>query len=1045
MDGRALTMRRRVDRSNARRSAGRSRWPALLGLLACLAVPAWPSRTPAQGPSALAPQARVKDVELVLPEGDDRAAAAALLTLRAGDPVSTLALRATVQRLYQTGRYRNVVIRARPAAAPAGDTGEWVSLTVEAEAQRRIARVSVRSVGPSALPEDALRSAARLNPGDPFDDADLEAATARVRVTLARKGYRQPRIDAAVRGGNSVSVDLSVECGPPPRVRAVRAQGDAGRASGALARLTSRPGAVLDLDQLEEDARSLRAALHADGFRRVRVAAPEVEEQGGEAVVTFPVTLGPRMELVFRGNAALSRDALERQMGLDPELPLDVNALDAAVERLRTFYRAHGYAAARVEVEEVPRGNELAVVFRIAEGSRYRLAEVRFEGSQDHPPSWLRARMLAHMAEDQPVSDSHEADAVRLVAASFPGVRARPVGPPSLPVGEYYDEASWERAADATAEDLRGEGYLESISLGTSAALDAMRRTVEVVVRFREGPRTTVESVRFEGNRALSLDDLEPQPRLAPGDPLVWARVEEIRTAVLRRYASRGRIFARLDTEVQMDGERHTAAVRYRIEEGPEVHVGRILITGSRRTRPDLIRGNVELREGALFDPEAAARSQTALLDTGVFRSVSLRLQDPDLPQESKDVTIDVVERPYASLTQALGFSIANGPRATLEYVRPNVLGRALELSVRGKINYPTNAFNTRPDLVGRSPSDRVEGQFDVGLRTARLPLLPFRAGGRTNVIGEVVHRPAYNLKRVSWANGLDVGVTSRATFSLQYEVEVDSIDRTGAVGPLTQVDVERLRFDEGTTTLHALRPSFALDHRDNSAHPQRGWLVSGWVEYEHSLGGPGRDKVLGLLPHSDIHTNLLKASALLSGYVPLGGHAVLALSARAGQVFPLDSRSRTVIPRRFFLGGASTLRGFAEEELIEQDVRPQLAREARACATSLTGQGCTDRGRRIAGGETPVSEGGEAFLLGKVELRLPVSGRFELGLFFDAGNLWLDPQLVDARKLRPCAGVGARFVTPIGPAALDLGFNLDRDRDINEAVFAPHFTIGLF
>jgi len=1031
---------RRRDRAGRAR-AGRA---ALLRALVMAALSTGAATAAAQEAAGTPARPRVSAVEWVLPAGDDRDAAAALLTLGPGDAVSPLALRTSVQRLYRTGRYRNVILRTRPAPPPAGERGAWVELTVEAQPQRRIARVSVRSVGPSALPDDALRAAARLVPGDPFDDADLDAAAARVRVALGRKGYPGPHIEARARGETSVTVDLAISRGEPLRIRSVRAEGDAGPATSALAGLETRPGAVLDRDQLTDDVRELRTALHRAGYRRARVGAPTVEEEGGEATVIFPVAVGQRMPLVFRGNAALRSDVLERQMGLEPDQPLDVNALDAAVDRLRAFYRGHGYAAARIDVEEVPRGRDLAVVFRIVEGPRHRLAAIRFEGATAHSEAWLRARLVAHLAEDQPRIETPEADAARLLAASL-AIHARPLGPPPLPAGQYYDESSWDRAADRIADELRGEGYLKAISLGTSVVLDGAHRTVEVTVRFLEGPRTTVRSVELEGNQALSLSQLQPLPRLAPGDPLRWARVEEIRSAILRRYAARGRVFARVNARVEPEADDHTASVRYRIEEGPEVHVARILVTGNRRTREDLVRGNLELREGTVYDPEAAARSQTALLDTGVFRSVSLRLQDPDVPQPSKDVVVDLVERPYATLTQALGYSIANGPRAMLEYIRPNLFGRALELSLRGKVNYPTNTFGLRPDLEGRKPGDRVEGQGDVGIRTSRLPFLPFRAGGRVDLIGEVVHRPAYNLRRVSWVSGIDVGVTSRATFSLQYEVEVDTIDRTGAVGPLTQVDLERLRFDEGTTTLNALRPSFSLDYRDNSTHPHGGWFLSGWMEYEGSLEAPGRSKVLWVLPNSDIHTNLLKVSGLLSGYVPLGGHVVLALSARAGQVFPLDSRSRTIIPRRFFLGGASSLRGFGEEQLVQADVRPQLAAEGRQCATSPTGEGCTERGRRIADGDTPVSEGGEAFLLGKAELRLPVTGRFELGLFFDAGNLWLDPKRVNARALRPCAGVGARFVTPIGPAALDLGFNLAPDQQINEAVFAPHFTIGLF
>jgi outer membrane protein assembly factor BamA len=301
-------------------------------------------------------------------------------------------------------------------------------------------------------------------------------------------------------------------------------------------------------------------------------------------------------------------------------------------------------------------------------------------------------------------------------------------------------------------------------------------------------------------------------------------------------------------------------------------------------------------------------------------------------------------------------------------------------------------------------------------------------------------------MSSASFITGLDSGITSRVSSSLQWELEVDDIQRTGTETNLTQVDVERLRFDEGITTLHALREVFTVDLRDNSAHPHHGFLGTLTAEYAHSLGGPGEpDPLLGILPSSGIHTNMLKFSGTLSGYVPLGGQAVLALSVRAGRVFALDSRSRTIEPRRFFLGGASTLRGYGEEALIQADVRNRLAAEAALCATSPTGAGCTDRGRAIVNGQMPVSEGGEAFVLGKAEARLPVAGRVELGLFFEGGNLWLDPNNLTVRDLRPNAGVGLRFVTPIGPAALDLGFNLNPDKRINEDTFAPHFTIGLF
>jgi outer membrane protein assembly complex protein YaeT len=564
-----------------------------------------------------------------------------------------------------------------------------------------------------------------------------------------------------------------------------------------------------------------------------------------------------------------------------------------------------------------------------------------------------------------------------------------------------------------------------------------------VALRFREGPRTHIESIAFEGNAALTLAALAREARVAPGEPLAFEKVEETRAAILRRYLARGYLYARVEARETLDRERHLAALRFVVDEGPQVRIGRIVVTGNRRTRESVVRGALSVSEGDVYDPERIARSQAALLRLGVFRSVGLRVQDPEVPQETKDLAVECAERPWASLSQGVGFSIANGPRAIVEFGQPNLLGRALDLTARGKVNYPLDEF--RPDLVGKSTEDRLEGRVDVGLRAPGLSLLALPTGARIDVIGEILHRKAYDLRRVTGVTGFDVGVTSRTSFSLQYELEVDQIDKTPSVGFITLADFERLRFDEGVTTLHALRPSVSLDYRDNSAHPRRGWFASAAVEWARSLGGPQERLLFGALPGSDIHTNMVKASATTSGYLPIGTATVLALSLRGGRVFPLDGRSRTVIPRRFFLGGATTMRGYGEEEMIPQDIRAALAAEANHCAASLTKVGCSDRGDRVAGGSRPVSEGGEAFLLGKAELRIRLRGSLEGGLFADVGNLWLDPLAYRFVDLRANVGFGIRFVTPIGPAALDVGFNVTPDKELNERIVAPHFTIGLF
>ncbi len=1024
--------------------------------LPALALVVTAAAASAQGHARAAPP-RATSVELRLPPGDDARAAAALVAIAAGDPVSVDALRRTVQRLFQTGRYRNVVVREAPAVAPPGAAGTWVRVVVEALPVRVLQAVDVRVDGTSPLDAAAIIAAARLSQGQPFDDGDLEPAAARVRASLARKGWRASEVAASAEGDRPVA-RLTVRPGEPVRVATIALGGDPGPAAASLeAALRTRAGAPLDEDVLDADVRALRAALHAGGYRRSRVSPPVVRIEGTRADVRIPVDAGPRLAFFFRGNEEVPSDALARQLGFEEGLPVDVPAVAAAADRLQAFYSARGYAAVRVEAEELRRGRDLAVVFHVDEGRRYRLGAVSFEGASFRREAWLRERLAAILDSEAGGPDEADGDAARALALSIPGARPLRTPPPSFAPHETWEEEAWARAAERLVDGYRADGFLEAVYLGSSVLLDAHNRTVDVTLRLREGPRTRVDSIAFEGNEAVPIAELARLARLAPGDPLAFERVEETRAAILRVYLARGYLYARVEahedlgerqtrardrSQGELLRERHLAVVRFIVAEGPRVRVGRIMVNGNRRTRDEVVRGALAIAEGDFYDPEAVARSQAALLRLGVFRSVGLRIHDPEVPQETKDVEVEVAERPWATLSQGVGFSIANGPRAFVEYGQPNLLGRALDLSARGRVNYPLDAF--RPDLVGKSPSERIEGRADVAVRAPAVEIRSFAAAGRAAVIGELLHRRAYELRRITGVTGVDVGLTSRSTFSLQYELEVDRIDKSSEVGFLTQADLERLRFDEGVTTLHAVRPTLSFDHRDNSAHPRRGWLATTSFEYARSLGPSDGRMLFGLLPGSDIHTNMLKLSGTASGYLPLGTSTVVALSLRGGRVFPLDSTSRTIIPRRFFLGGAATMRGYAEEEMIQQDVRDVLASEARLCATSATGVGCTDRGRRIAWGERPVSEGGEAFLLAKAELRLRLRGSLEAGLFVDLGNVWLDPEKISL-DLRTNAGFGLRFVTPIGPAALDIGFNLTPDRAINERIAAPHFTIGLF
>ena len=108
-------------------------------------------------------------------------------------------------------------------------------------------------------------------------------------------------------------------------------------------------------------------------------------------------------------------------------------------------------------------------------------------------------------------------------------------------------------------------------------------------------------------------------------------------------------------------------------------------------------------------------------------------------------------------------------PRAFVEYGQPNLLGRALEFAARTKVNYPLSEL--RSEVDERSGLDRLEGRADVGLRSANLAAFAFPAGVRGDLIGEILHRDAYDLRRGTIVTGLDFGTGSsreHAVWALQ-------------------------------------------------------------------------------------------------------------------------------------------------------------------------------------------------------------------------------------------------------------------------------------
>jgi outer membrane protein insertion porin family len=206
------------------------------------------------------------------------------------------------------------------------------------------------------------------------------------------------------------------------------------------------------------------------------------------------------------------------------------------------------------------------------------------------------------------------------------------------------------------------------------------------------------------------------------------------------------------------------------------------------------------------------------------------------------------------------------------------------------------------------------------------------------------------------------------------------------------QPDVDEALLPD-TETIGSLTPSVSLDQRDDPFLTTTGtyFLVRDKLSRQSFGGDTDFDRV-----EADART-----------FRPLGSSIVVAGAFRIGYA---QAHGGTQLPvgERFYVGGASTHRGFREMELGPK-------------------------------GDDGSSLGGESYLLANVELRTPLLGPVEGGLFLDVGNAWLGR--IEVSDLRWAAGAGLRLKTPVGPLRVDMGYLIDRREGESRTVF--HVALG--
>jgi outer membrane protein insertion porin family len=747
---------------------------------------------------------------------------------------------------------------------------------------------------------------------------------------------------------------------------------------------------------VDEDVRS----LYATGFfYNIQVTANDTP---AGIVLTYKVQGKPRLTAIkFQGNTRFKDSKLLKTISSKPGDMLDERKLFTDTQDILKLYQKKGYP--RTEVKYVlnidePAGRGTATI-QITESPKVKILEVDFFGANAFPQKKLRKviKTRKHWWLSWLTGSGHLKD-------------------------DVFDEDK-----EKLVTFYREKGYID-FEIKDIKFVNPTPRTMVIQFTIYEGTQYKVGSVKFTGNKLFSTAEIaaglkamhERSRSKAPigtnglpmdvGSVFTAEGLTKDMDAVSDLYGAKGYIDVRpssrnLNIVKVPNTERGTMDLEIQLEEGQQSYIEKIQIKGNTKTKDRVVRRELAVSPGELFDMVRVKLSKARLENLGYFERVDTRPEPSDAGPNRKDLIIDVEEKTTGHVSMGAGFSTVDSIVGTAEYnesnfnlshpfeppwfrgggqkfrlratigtvrqdyeltfIEPWFLDRKLQLSFDAY--YRDYAFLSPNDIF-----DETRGGARVGLESALF--------GNENLRGGV----NYTLDEVG------INMTSEAIPPLLLPQGVPGsgvptlVETPGNVPP-------DIRSQMGSHLESSVGTSLAYDTRNSVKLPDKGQRSMLTLQL---YGGPmGGDE--------SFYKVELQHVRYFRGFVK--GH-VLEIGGRAGVVESYSSSPDVPFFERYYLGGPYSLRGYRYHYVSP---RQPLYNE-------------------------PV--GGDTFWFGSAEYSIPIFEQekgigVRFALFYDIGSVGAAPYNFNATGYDDNWGLGIRLNLPIGPLRLDYGVPIRNDK----------------
>jgi outer membrane protein assembly complex protein YaeT len=948
----------------------------------------------------------VKAVEL--PSVRDATRLLQLLPQKSGEPLDRDQVRESIRILFATGRFADIQAEVTPS-------GDAVLLTFTTSPNFFVGAVEVEGA-PAHPSANQIVNASKFQLGETDTIDKLDSALQNIRQLMHENGYYRARVTAESTSNldtQQVNILFHISAGEPAHVGQVNLTGHSNFSVAQLQDIAKmHPGDRVTASRVTNSLQHLRKKLQKQQriLAQVSIAQQKYQSESNSVDYTYLIDPGPAVVIYAQG-FHISHGVMKREIPAYQENAVDDDLLSEGKRNLLNYLQTRGRFDATVEIQKENGADFLRIVYQINPGPVHRLDLIEITGNKYFPRQMLRQRLQIQPATKL-LSQGRYSEA--LLKSDVANLKA-------LYASNGFRDAKIETRVDDNYH--HAENHLA------------------VHIQIVEGPQTLVGAFRIIGNQNVATKTF-PELNTAPGQPYSEQNLATDREAILNYYFNHGFSHATLDiTTNSSPGEANREDVTFNIGEGEQFFVDQVMIAGLDRTRPYVVKREVQVAAGQPLSQQDLLATQSKLYDLGIFSQVDTAVQNPNGSDPQKNVLVQVQEAHRYTFTYGVGLEFETGlpsgtnsptgstgvsPRVGFDVTRLNVGGRNQSLifqshvgrlQQRGLIGYeiPKVLNNDALKLfftifydnsldVSTFTSQRLEGKIDLQQRLGRLQ-------------------------------------PNRST-SITYRFEYRRVKASDFASDFSPAEFSLL-----SLPAHVGGPGFTFisDKRDNPLESTRGQYFTFDAFAASSLVGSQADYGRALTQDSTYyafgrpnHKFVFARSTTLGQEQVFGGTRVLPPGAcqLSGLATSCSSGTSVIpLPEVFFAGGGNSHRGFALNQAGPRD---------------------PDSGFPV---------GGTALFVNSEELRfpstsLPFLGQgFGFAIFHDMGNVftaghdmikglgrWHQPDPASCLGANGIAnsgcmtyfdnvgydytshavGVGLRYKTPIGPLRFDFGYNLN-------------------